>query len=50
MVLEEHHYSLLDLAGLKIELEENLGKNFDFVTFNSLHPLLIYIDGQKLLI
>jgi len=32
--------SLLDLAGLKIELEEVLGKKVDVLTFNSLHPLL----------
>ena len=32
--------SLLDLAGLKIELEELLGKKVDVLTYNSLHPLL----------
>jgi predicted nucleotidyltransferase len=32
--------SLLDLAGLKIELEELLGRRVDLLTFNSLHPLL----------
>jgi len=32
--------SLLDLAGLKIELEEALGRNVDVLTYNSLHPLL----------
>jgi predicted nucleotidyltransferase len=32
--------SLLDLAGLKIELEETLGKKVDVLTYNSLHPLL----------
>lgn len=32
--------SLLDLAGLKIELEEKLGKKVDVLTYNSLHPLL----------
>ena len=32
--------SLLDLAGLKIELEEVLGKKVDVLTYNSLHPLL----------
>jgi len=32
--------SLLDLAGLKIELEEVLGRRVDLLTFNSLHPLL----------
>jgi len=32
--------SLLDLAGLKIELEEELGKKVDILTYKSLHPLL----------
>jgi predicted nucleotidyltransferase len=32
--------SLLDLAGLKIELEETLGRRVDVLTYNSLHPLL----------
>jgi predicted nucleotidyltransferase len=32
--------SLLDLAGLRMELEEMLGKKVDVLTFDSLHPLL----------
>ena len=32
--------SLLDLAGLKIELEESLGVRVDVLTYGSLHPLL----------
>ena len=32
--------SLLDLAALKIHLEESLGKKVDLITYNSLHPLL----------
>ena len=32
--------SLLDLAGLKIELEESLGRKVDVLTYDSLHPLL----------
>jgi len=32
--------SLLDLVGLKIELEEILGRKVDVLTYNSLHPLL----------
>lgn len=32
--------SLLDIVGLKIELEELLGKRVDIITYNSLHPLL----------
>jgi len=31
---------ILDLAGLKIELEESLGRKVDVLTYNSLHPLL----------
>lgn len=32
--------SLLDLAGLKIELENKLKGKVDILTYNSLHPLL----------
>jgi predicted nucleotidyltransferase len=32
--------SLLDLSGLKIELEENLGKNVDLVSYKYIHPHL----------
>lgn len=32
--------SLLDLAGLELELEEKLGKKVDVVTYNSLHHLI----------
>jgi hypothetical protein len=32
--------SLLDLSGLKIELEEALQRKVDVLTYNSLHPLL----------
>ncbi|NAZ24134.1 MAG: hypothetical protein GU357_00025 [Thermofilum sp.] len=32
--------SLLDLAGLKVELEDVLGRRVDIVTYGSLHPLL----------
>jgi len=32
--------SLLDLAGLKIELQEILKRKVDVLTYNSLHPLL----------
>jgi len=31
---------LLDLTGLKIELEQALGIKVDVLTYNSLHPLL----------
>ena len=31
---------LLDLAGLKLELENLLGRRVDIVTYKSLHPLL----------
>ena len=32
--------SLLDLAGLKIEAEELLGRRVDVLTYNAIHPLL----------
>ena len=32
--------SLLDLAGLKLDLEELLDREVDVVTYRSLHPLL----------
>jgi uncharacterized protein len=32
--------SLLDLVGLKIELEEALGRKIDVITYNSINPLL----------
>jgi len=32
--------SLLDLAGLKIDLEELLEKEVDVITYDSIHPLL----------
>ena len=31
---------MLDLVGLKLELEELLKKKVDIVTYKSLHPLL----------
>jgi uncharacterized protein len=36
----EGRKSLLDLSGLKIELEDVLGRKVDVVTYRSLHPLL----------
>ena len=32
--------SLLDLAGLKLDLEEVLSNEVDIITYNSIHPLL----------
>ncbi len=32
--------SLFDLAGLKIKLEESLGRDVDVITYNSIDPLL----------
>lgn len=32
--------SLFDLAGLKLDLEEVLGREVDIITYNSIHPLL----------
>jgi len=44
--------SLLDLAGLKIELEEILGMGVDILTYDSLHPLLKdrILDEQKVIL
>lgn len=41
--------TLLDLAGLKIDLEKKLNKKVDVVTYDSLHPLLkgIILKEQK---
>ena len=36
----EGEKSLLDLSGLKIELEETLKRKVDVLTYYSLHPLL----------
>ncbi len=36
----EGRRSLLDLAGLKLELQELLGRKVDVLTYASLHPLL----------
>lgn len=32
--------TLLDLVGLKLELEEKLGRKVDVLTYNGIHPLL----------
>jgi predicted nucleotidyltransferase len=32
--------SLLDLAGLKLDLEQSLKKDVDVLTYSSIHPLL----------
>ena len=36
----EGRKSLLDLAGLKLDLQESLRRKVDVVTYKSLHPLL----------
>jgi len=44
--------SLLELANLKLDLEEILKKKVDVLTFNSLHPLLrdkILLEQEALL-
>ena len=44
--------SLLDLAGLKLILEDSLGRKVDLLTYNSLHPLLkdrILREQEKIL-
>ena len=44
--------SLLDLAGLKIELEELLGRKVDVLTYDSLHTLLkdSILSGQEVIL
>ena len=41
--------SLLDLVGLKLDLEEKLSKKVDLLTYDSIHPLLrnIILKEQK---
>lgn len=43
--------TLLDLVGLKLELEEKIGGKVDVVTYNSLHPLLknTILSEQKII-
>jgi hypothetical protein len=36
----EERKSLLDLVGLKLELQEILGRKVDVITYKSIHPLL----------
>ncbi|MDM7939611.1 MAG: nucleotidyltransferase family protein [Methanothrix sp.] len=36
----EGRKSLLDLIGLKLDLEDNFNRKFDVLTYESLHPLL----------
>ena len=45
----DSEYSLFDLAGLQIELEDKLKKEVDLVEFTAIHPLLknkIISDAQ----
>lgn len=43
--------TLLDLVGLKLELEERLGRKVDVLTYNGIHPLLkdIILNEQKII-
>jgi len=43
--------TLLDLVGLKLELEEKLNKKVDLITYNSLNPHLkdIILKEQKII-
>lgn len=43
--------SLLDLVGLKLDLEETLKRKVDVLTYDSLHPLLkdIILKEQRLI-
>jgi len=48
----EGEKSLLDLAGLKIELEELLERKVDVLTYDSIHPLLKdkILEEQKVIL
>lgn len=43
--------SLFDLAGLKLELEEKIGKKVDLLTYNSINPRLkdIILNEEKVI-
>ena len=43
--------TLLDFVGLKLDLEEKLGRKVDLLTYNSIHPLLkdIILNEQKVI-
>ena len=43
--------TLLDLVGLKLELEEKLGRKVDVLTYGGIHPLLkdIILNEQKII-
>ncbi len=43
--------TLLDLVGLKIDLEEKLGRKVDVLTYDSIHPRLrnIILKDQKII-
>jgi predicted nucleotidyltransferase len=43
--------TLLDLVGLKLDLEEKLGRKVDVLTYDGLHPLLkdIILNEQKVI-
>ena len=47
----EKDKTLLDLVGLKLELEEKLGRKVDVLTYNGIHPLLrdIILREQKVI-
>ena len=38
--VKKRKFSLLDLVGLELELEEKLNRKVDLLTYGSLHPLL----------
>lgn len=43
--------SLLDLAGLKLDLEDKLGRDVDVISYGGIHPLLkdIILKDQKVI-
>ncbi|MBL7156309.1 MAG: nucleotidyltransferase family protein [Candidatus Pacebacteria bacterium] len=51
LVSLQRNKTLLDLVGLKLELEKKLGKRVDILTYNGIHPLLkdIILKEQKII-
>lgn len=43
--------TLLDFVGLKLEIEDKLGKNVDLISYGGIHPLLkdIILKGQRVI-
>lgn len=51
LVKFNHSVSLMDLSGLKLDLEDKVGRKFDVLTYNGIHPRLkkIILKEQKII-